>query len=149
MLTLTGLYALQALLHLAGKDTEALTSAAAMAQALDIPRTYLAKILQRLTRDGLLESTRGPRGGYQLTRSPSLVTVAEVVAPFQDLRMPQVCLMGGPCDVENPCPAHERRNAWNTRMLDLMKDTTLADLLTGTPLEEFVPVGNTTSEETP
>jgi Rrf2 family protein len=147
MLTHTGLYALQALLYLAGQTPPgAQVSAATMATDLEIPRTYLAKILQRLVREGMLESARGPRGGYRLLRDPADLSVAEAVTPFQDLRTPQICLLGGPCDLDNPCTAHARRNAWNTRMLDLMQQTTLADLLSGAPPEELAVIGDTTQE---
>lgn len=147
MLTLTGLYALQALLYLAGQNPPGTqVSAGTMANALEIPRTYLAKILQRLVREGTLESARGPRGGYRLLRDPAELTVAEAITPFQDLHTPQICLLGGPCDPDNPCSAHARRDAWNTRMLDLMQQTTLADLLAGTPPEALTGVGETNQE---
>lgn len=146
MLTLTGLYALQALLHLAGRDESGQVSAGEMARELGIPRTYLAKILQRFARDGMLDSTRGPRGGYRLVRDPADLTVAQVVTPFQDLRTPQICLLGGPCDLENPCSAHARRSAWNAGYLDILEQTTLADLLSGTPLGDLAAIGDTPQE---
>jgi Rrf2 family protein len=105
-----------------------------MAMELELPRTYLAKVLHRLSREGVAVSTRGPKGGYRLAADPALVTVASVVAPFQELRPARTCLLGGPCDLENPCPAHERRSAWNAAALEILQETSLADLLTGTPL---------------
>jgi len=146
MLTLTGLYALQALLYLAGRDRSTQVTASAMARELDIPGTYLAKILQRLVKERMLESTRGPRGGYRLLPDPSELTVADAVTPFQELQTRQICLLGGPCDMDNPCTAHARRSAWNSRTLDLMKQTTLADLLSGIPMEGLAQVGESTRE---
>jgi Rrf2 family protein len=147
MLTLTGLYALQALLYLAGRDGTAQVTASAMARELDIPGTYLAKILQRLVRERMLESTRGPRGGYRLLTDPAELTVADAVTPFQELQTRQICLLGGPCDLDNPCTAHARRSAWNARTLELMQQTTLADLLSGVPMEGLAPVGESTQED--
>ncbi|NJD18825.1 MAG: Rrf2 family transcriptional regulator, partial [Gemmatimonadetes bacterium] len=111
MLSQTGVYALQALLHLAAHQNGAQVPAAVMARELGIPGTYLAKVLQRLAREGILKSTRGARGGYCLAADPTRLTVARVVTPFQDFRVSDVCLLGGPCTPHTPCTARARRTA--------------------------------------
>jgi Rrf2 family protein len=131
MLSQTGLYALQALLHLAGSEANGPVPASHVADELDIPRNYLAKVLQRLAHERILSATRGAHGGYRLDRDPSELTVATVIAPFQDLEVSSTCLMGGPCDLANPCPAHARRVEWNATALRSLERTTLADLLGG------------------
>ncbi|HKJ03083.1 MAG TPA: Rrf2 family transcriptional regulator [Longimicrobiales bacterium] len=146
MLSQTGLYALQSLLHLAEQGEGAQVTAAATARELAIPGTYLAKVLQRLAREGILESTRGAGGGYRLARDPASLTVAAAVAPFQELRAPETCLLGGPCDLANPCSAHARRTAWNAAALEILEKTTLADLLSGAPLGDLGSVVTTPSE---
>lgn len=147
MLSQTGLYALQALLHLAEQENGTQVPAATMARALDVPGTYLAKVLQRLSREGLLHSTRGARGGYRLAVDPASITVARAVAPFQELRAPETCLLGGPCDLDHPCSAHARRSAWNAAALEILEQTTLADLLSGTPLGALGSAKHTTPED--
>jgi len=147
MLSQTGLYALQALLHLAEQGNGAQVPAAAMAKELSVPGTYLAKVLQRLAREGILESTRGARGGYRLKVQPGDLTVAAAVAPFQELRAPETCLLGGPCDLNNPCSAHARRSAWNTAAMEILEKTTLADLLSGAPLGDLGSVATPPSEK--
>ena len=136
MLSQTGVYALQAVLHLARRDSGESVSAAAMAEALEIPANYLAKVLHRLAREGVVTSTRGAHGGYRLTDPADAVTVASVVATFQELRPSRTCLLGGPCDLENPCSAHARRTAWTASALEVLERTTLADLLDGDPIPE-------------
>lgn len=133
MLSQTGVYALQALLHLAAHQNGAQVPAAVMAGELGIPGTYLAKVLQRLAREGILKSARGARGGYRLAVDPSTLTVAAVVAPFQDFSPPDTCLLGGPCHPEHPCTAHARRAAWSAAALEILEETTLADLLAEAP----------------
>jgi Rrf2 family nitric oxide-sensitive transcriptional repressor len=133
MLSQTGIYALQAVLRLAGHGN-ARTPASELADELGIPRNYLAKVLQRLARAGMLRSSRGPGGGYRLTVPPESLTVAQVVAPFQELTAPTACLLGGACSPSEPCAAHERRAAWSDAGMDILNQTTLADLLSGTPL---------------
>ena len=134
MLSQTGLYAVQALLHLAIHQNGSQVSAAAMAAELGIPANYLAKVLQRLAREGIVESTRGAKGGYRLTGDPHGISIADAVAPFQELRSSERCLLGGACDPLNPCSAHERRSAWNAAALQILEQTTLADLASGAPL---------------
>ncbi|MDT8341484.1 MAG: Rrf2 family transcriptional regulator [Longimicrobiales bacterium] len=138
MLSQTGIYALQAVLHLARQGGGASVSAASISDALDLPATYLAKVLHRLGREGVLHSTRGARGGFRLAADPAAITVATVVAPFQELRPSRTCLLGGPCDLENPCSAHERRVAWTAAALRILECTTIADLLEGNPLPAAV-----------
>lgn len=134
MLSQTGLYAVQALLHLAAHQNGRQIPAAVVARELGIPGNYLAKVLQRLAREGIVESTRGARGGYRLAGDPARITVADAVAPFQELRSAERCLLGGACDPHDPCPAHERRSAWNAAALMILEQTTIADLASGAPL---------------
>jgi Rrf2 family protein len=148
MISRTGVYALQALLHLARHRNGAQVPAAVMARELGIPGTYLAKVLQRLAREGILESTRGAKGGYRLLAEPSRLTVGTVVHPFQGFRAPDTCLLGGPCNPGNPCTAHARRSAWNAAALEILDKTTLADLLTGAPIAPLRSLAYPTSEET-
>jgi Rrf2 family iron-sulfur cluster assembly transcriptional regulator len=129
MLSRGGLYALQAALHLAQHSDGESVSAARVAEGLSLPPEYLAKVLRRLAVEGILESTRGARGGYSLAHDPELLTVAQVVHPFEEVTPPNVCLLGGPCHSERPCPAHLRRLEWNAAREKILAATTLADLL--------------------
>ncbi|MCK4410230.1 MAG: Rrf2 family transcriptional regulator, partial [Candidatus Eisenbacteria sp.] len=54
------------------------SSAEAMADALGVSKSHLVKVLQRLTKAGLVRSSRGPGGGYSLTRPPREVSIREV-----------------------------------------------------------------------
>jgi Rrf2 family protein len=73
-------YALMAMKHLAQRDGGSSSCAREIAEQYDIPIELMAKVLQRLVRMGLLVSTQGTRGGYALSRSSSLITVADVIA---------------------------------------------------------------------
>jgi Rrf2 family iron-sulfur cluster assembly transcriptional regulator len=137
MLSRTGTYALQATLHLAGCTRGEAVAATVIASRLDVPATYLAKVLHRLSREGVLHSSRGAHGGYHLARRAEEVTVAEVIAPFEDIGPSPVCLLGGLCDPDDPCPAHELRVAWWAASRRMLEATTLADLIAGTPISSL------------
>ena len=70
-------YALMAMAHLAVKPGS--SSAREIAEQYAIPIELLAKVLQRLTRRGLLTSQQGTRGGYQLSRDADAISVADVI----------------------------------------------------------------------
>ena len=78
MISLTGEYALRAVVYLAVHNGEALT-AENISQHTDVSVGYLAKILQGLNRSGLVSSQRGPHGGFTLIHRPEEITVYDVV----------------------------------------------------------------------
>lgn len=102
--TATG-YALQALAAMPNDGTFRL--AKSLSEDLRLPGPYLAKILQSLVQSGILESVRGPRGGFRLARSADRITVGEVVEALDGPEALEGCVMGFPhCGPENPCPLH-------------------------------------------
>ena len=139
MLSRSSVYALQATLHLAQQPDDESVSAAAMAERLELPPEYLAKVLRRLALEGTLTSTRGAYGGYRLAHPASDLTVARVVEPFEEVEPPKVCLLGGPCHSDRPCTAHLRRLEWNAARLRILENTTLLDLLRDESPDEASP----------
>lgn len=78
-LSTKGRYAIIALVDLAIAKSEDLTSLAEISQRQDISLPYLEQLFVRLRRAGLVESVRGPGGGYRLARAPETIRVAEVL----------------------------------------------------------------------
>ena len=79
---------------------------------MGVPADYLSKTLHGLARAGVVSSTRGKRGGFVLARAPHRITLAEVVAPFQDMGE-RTCLLGRPaCSDARPCPAPATGGRW-------------------------------------
>ena len=79
-------YGVRAIFDIAyhGQDTpQAATQARDIARREDIPLRYLEQIFQDLKRAGLVDSKRGPRGGYSLKKSADQITLAEVVRALQ------------------------------------------------------------------
>ncbi len=102
-----------------------------LARAADIPPNYLSKILWALGSAGIIDATRGTRGGYKLQRRPEHVRLIEVVELFDRPRTANGCLLATnhPCSDENACAAH---NAWREvkrTYLDFLEHTTLATLV--------------------
>lgn len=129
ILSQTSEYALRALLHLAENDSGDPTRVEDIATALAVPRNYLSKILHTLTRAGLLDSARGPGGGFSLAAGSGTTTLLEVIKLFDPFDLQAVCFLGRPrCRDDDPCPAHEHWGEIKARVIAFVTETTLDDL---------------------
>lgn len=130
MLSTTGEYALRAVLYIAQQPADRPTPANEVAQALSMPQNYLSKTLNRLAREGVLESLRGPRGGFRLARPATELPVSEIVGRANHERGPRQCLLGDrACGLTEPCVAHSYWESWTGAVERMMEGTTVADLL--------------------
>jgi Rrf2 family protein len=125
----TSQYAIRAVVYVATHATEAPVRVAPMAAALKVPRNYLSKTLHLLARAGVLRSTRGPLGGFQLAVPAAKLTLARVTAPFDEAGA-RHCLLGRPrCGDDHPCAAHAHWSAVSDSLQTFFRETTVADLL--------------------
>ncbi len=100
-----------------------------LASSLGLPGPYLAKILQGLVQADILESVRGPKGGFRLTRPAHRITVGEVVAAMEGPNAMEGCIMGFPtCGGDHPCPLHDAWGAVKAQVASSMTEATIRDL---------------------
>ena len=94
----------------------------------------LATLLREIeARDGVLRSTRGPKGGFQLAAPAKEITLAQVIAPFEAAGRRR-CLMGQPkCGDARPCAMHHRWNRVVSTVESFFTHATVASLLEGNP----------------
>lgn len=83
--------AMHATVLLAANPDRALTTGQ-IATVLGVSEAHLSKVLQRLGRAGLVRSTRGPRGGFSLTRPSDQMTLLEVYEAIEGIVVPATCL---------------------------------------------------------
>lgn len=98
-------YAVRAVLYLAqlGSDQRAATSQ--IAQDQQIPPSFLAKIVSQLSVAGLLQTSRGARGGVSLARAPEQISVLEVVEAIDGPILLNECVSAtGVCNFGDDCP---------------------------------------------
>ncbi len=136
MLSQTTEYALAAAVHLASHRGDGPLRVGDVAAELDIPQNYLSKILHSYARAGILSSTRGPGGGFELVRDPFDILLAELVRPFESrLMSPEsICLLGREaCRDDDPCSAHGHWKHVRAAIQTFFSDTTLGDLTPTTP----------------
>lgn len=102
--------ALETVLLLAAQPQGTCLRVRELAAQLDVPATYLAKIVQNLTRVGLLHAVRGPRGGVRLADSSQRMCLWEVLSALEPASELERCLLRlDECSDAQPCPLHE---AW-------------------------------------
>lgn len=128
MLSQTTEYALRAVVSLASRAPEPRTSREVAADT-HVPAPYLAKILQGLTRAGLVVSQRGLRGGFALARAPEEVRLLEVVNAVEPIRRIRECPLGLASHGARLCPLHRRLDAAIAKVEAAFAGTTLADIL--------------------
>jgi len=102
-------YALQAVLYIALKPQGTMSSIKEMTKKLDIPYHFLGKILQDLSRKGLLKSLKGPTGGFALGMPAKDMTLFHIVEAIDGVDFTTRCVLGFPdCSGKNPCAAHDQ-----------------------------------------
>jgi len=100
-----------------------------LAAELAIPGPYLAKVLQALAQAGVLQSVRGPKGGFRLIRDPEALTVAQIVDLLEGGEPLSGCILGlAQCGRTHPCPMHEAWGAARKQLQERLQGICLGDL---------------------
>lgn len=122
-------YGLRAALYIAGRPAGANVSVREMSEAMGISFHFLTKILQKMAQAGLLQSTRGAKGGIALAKSAKAITVLDIVRCIDGPSMFQECILGlAGCGEKRPCPMHRQWGRQRARIEALFRRTTLARL---------------------
>lgn len=123
-------YGLRGILHLARQPQGRVVLVTEIARAEGVPESYLAKIFQDLSRNGILVSHRGAKGGFSLVRDLSDVSLLEVVEAIEGPIALQPCLDGRTgCDQLSHCSVAEVIGQAQSQMLDVLRVTTLEHLV--------------------
>jgi Rrf2 family protein len=123
-------YALHGLAALARRADSAPVALAEIAHAENLPPSFLAKIFQKLTRHGILQSGRGAGNGYSLAVAAHELSVLRVIEAVEGSDYLDRCMFwGGRCGGEHPCLLHDRWAAVKPKFIAMLEHTTLADLV--------------------
>ena len=115
--------------YLARQDRDRLVPIHEIGDNVNVATPVLAKILARLSRNGLLSTRRGPHGGVMLSRPPGEVSLQDVVRLFHPARGSDVCYLGlKTCDGRRSCPVHAVWRQVQEDMDRVLNEKTLADL---------------------
>jgi FeS assembly SUF system regulator len=124
-------YAVVVLSQMSG-STRRLRSAQQISRDTGVPLPTVAKVLNALTREGLVESHRGAAGGYALSRDAGRITVAEIIQAMEGPIALTACVdAGGGCEVESICPMRGTWDKVNRAIHQALSQVTLKDLVEG------------------
>ena len=122
-------YGLMALKYLAEHPETTALSAKDVADAYGIPAQLLAKILQRLTKVGLLRSTAGMNGGYALARNPREISAFEVIRAIDGPLFITSCVKGTKsCELTSNCTIREPLARVNETIAGVLQSLSIYDL---------------------
>ncbi|MBK7812675.1 MAG: Rrf2 family transcriptional regulator [Saprospiraceae bacterium] len=131
MFSKTTEYALRAIIYLAKhSDINYKIGIATVASAIDAPKSFTAKILQKLTKDNFpISSIPGPNGGLYMTMEGKNTTVLQVLELLNEDHVINKCVLGlQECNEETPCPMHARYKLIKPLLQDMFITKTLNDL---------------------
>jgi len=127
MLTNQSKYAVRAVLYLAVYTSiDKKMGSKEVAEKIKVPAPFLAKILQKLVREAIISSTKGPNGGFYLTEKNLSHSMLDIVRVIEGLELLGECFLGLPrCGDDNPCAIHHLVAPFKHTMIEEMGDKTI------------------------
>ncbi|MGZ0015473.1 RrF2 family transcriptional regulator [Yeosuana sp. AK3] len=121
-------YAIRSVLYLAlQSDENNKIGVKKIAEALETPQPFLAKLLQQLNKGNLVSSTKGPNGGFYLSKKDNEHAVWDIVKNMDGTSKFEDCFLGlSTCSDENPCPVHFIVSPFKEKLLENFRDKTIS-----------------------
>lgn len=122
-------YAIRAATHLARHPRGTFVKAQDISAIEEIPAPFLSTVLQRLVAADLLESARGPGGGYQLAMPADEISLYDIKAAVDGIGELKACAVGlAACSDEMPCPLHDTWKPIREQINESLMTTTLRQM---------------------
>jgi len=128
-LTTKGRFAVTAMMDLALRGDDGPVALASVSERQKISLSYLEQLFGKLRRYSLVDSVRGPGGGYCIARPLDTVTVADIVRAVDEPLDATQCGGRENCLDDHRCMTHDLWAALNAKMYDYLTSVTLADLV--------------------
>jgi Rrf2 family protein len=131
MLSNTSKYALRAVIYLAlYASDEKKAGIREIAEKLNIPTPFLGKILQNLAKHQILDSTKGPHGGFCLKRPAMDISLMEIIEVIDGRDIFDTCVIRtSKCSYDAPCSLHDKMAPLRSEMKSLFLTESVADLV--------------------
>ena len=123
-------YAIRAIVHILQHQDKGKNTVVEMATELSIPQPYLSKVLQQLSKSGIISSAKGRGGGFYLSKDNINRPLIDVVICIEGHNVFNKCVLGLPeCSDENPCVLHPQFKAFKNSIEQLICKQAVEDLL--------------------
>ncbi len=129
MLSNASKYAIRAVLYLAENSSKTKKFGAKfIAEELELPQPFIAKLLQKLAKEKLISSIKGPNGGFYTTANNLKNNICDILNVIEQEDIFDGCFLGLPqCSDENPCPVHFIVLPFKEALLKKFKEQTIKD----------------------
>lgn len=128
-LTTKGRFAVTAMIDLAMRGETGPVALASVSERQKISLSYLEQLFGKLRRYKLVDSVRGPGGGYCIARPLSMVTVADIIRAVDEQLDATQCGGRENCHDEHRCMTHDLWSTLNSKMYEYLSSVTLAELV--------------------
>lgn len=135
-LTTKGRYAVTAVLDLAFHQDTGPVSLAAISERQGISLSYLEQLFAKLRRSGVVNSTRGPGGGYKLQRDASEISVSDVILAVDESVKMAKCEDSDNCQGDYQCLTHDLWQELSNEIKGFLDGITLAEIMTNQNVKE-------------
>lgn len=123
-------YAVKSVLYLAlNSSEENRIIIKEIADSINVPQAYIAKILQELARRKVISSIRGPKGGFYLNKENRNQSCINILLALNGVDKLTSCLLSlEKCDEDRPCPLHAIANPLRNELLQNLNNKSIADM---------------------
>ncbi|MCB0493265.1 MAG: Rrf2 family transcriptional regulator [Cyclobacteriaceae bacterium] len=123
-------YAIRATLYISIKSIEgSRLGIKEIAKEIDSPEPFTAKILQTLSREGIISSIKGPNGGFFLEPNAKPIPLNTIIKAIDGEDVLHTCTLGlRECSDKFPCPVHHEVKKYKEHVRKTMKEKTVQDL---------------------
>jgi Rrf2 family iron-sulfur cluster assembly transcriptional regulator len=128
-LTTKGRFAVTAMADLTMRSGHGPVTMAAISERQKISLSYLEQLFGRLRRSNIVESVRGPGGGYYLAKPAEQITIAEIIVAVDEPLDATKCGGLGNCHDERQCLTHDLWTGLNEKIYDYLASVTLQQLV--------------------
>ncbi len=122
-------YAIKAMIFVAQKSKdEVRVGIKEITTGIDAPEHFIAKILQDLVKKKLLNSVKGPNGGFYMDKINLKSSIADIVKAIDGRGIYEDCVIGlKACSEKNPCPVHFEYKEIKKNLITMLEENTIAD----------------------
>jgi Rrf2 family transcriptional regulator, iron-sulfur cluster assembly transcription factor len=127
-------YGIRATLYIASESIDGRRSGLkSIAKESDSPEAYIAKILQILVKNEVIESLKGPNGGFEIeAKKLGKLCLSDIVRAIDGNSLYTDCGLGlKQCDADNPCPLHDQFKLVRDQLQNMLDNASLIDLAKG------------------
>jgi len=122
-------YALRTIVYMAKNKKEGKNTVVDLAEKLSIPQPYLSKVLQQLSRNGVISSSKGRGGGFYLSEEDIQRPLIDVIICMEGYNVFDKCVLGlNECSESNPCFLHPQFKAFKKSVEKSVKEQSVEDL---------------------